>query len=72
VAGVIGLAGRAIEWANRWHGNVPEDMAPVGPLTPHGSVRIQLVRSKGPSARRIRSTRARTRRGAAARRRGAL
>lgn len=43
VAGVIGLSGRSIEWANRWHGNVPEDLAPTGPLTPHGSVRVQLV-----------------------------
>jgi hypothetical protein len=66
VAGVIGLAGRSVEWANRWHGNIPEDMAPVGPLTPHGSVRIQLLMGKPPSTKGTRSRSAPARRTATA------
>jgi hypothetical protein len=42
VSGVVGLAGKAQEWAVRMHGNVPERMVPDGPLTPDGSVRIRF------------------------------
>ena len=47
VAGIIGLQGRAEEWARRLHGNVPEDMVPNGPLTPYGAVRMQLTGETG-------------------------
>src|SRR5215831_18743185 len=45
VSGVVGLAGKAQEWAVRMHGNVPERMVPDGPLTPDGSMRVSLARS---------------------------
>ena len=43
VAGVVGLTGRAIEWANRFHGEVPEHLVLDGPLTPDGSVVVRLI-----------------------------
>jgi hypothetical protein len=42
VTGVIGLQGKALEWATRLHGSVPEDMVPNGPLTPYGVVRVRF------------------------------
>ena len=42
LAGVIGLAGgTAAEWAARWHGTVPEDLVPDGPLSPDGSLTVK-------------------------------
>ncbi len=43
VAGVVGAAGSAQEWATRMNGGVPEQMVPEGPLTPDGQVTVQLV-----------------------------
>jgi len=45
VSGIAGLHGKAIEWANRLHGDVPERVVPDGPLTSEGSVRIRLVQT---------------------------
>lgn len=42
VTGVVGLKGRAVEWATRMHGAVPERIVPDGPLTPDGQVRVRL------------------------------
>jgi hypothetical protein len=42
LAGVIGLAGgSAAEWAARWHGTVPEDLVPDGPLSPDGTLTVK-------------------------------
>ncbi len=46
-AGVVGLGGRAVEWAVRMHGEVPEQLVPEGPLTPDGAVTVRWV-STGP------------------------
>ena len=43
VTGIVGLAGQALEWANRFHGEVPERIVPDGPLTPDGSLRVRLI-----------------------------
>ena len=42
LAGVIGLPGRAAEWAARLHGTVPPQLVPDGPLTTAGEVRVRL------------------------------
>jgi hypothetical protein len=42
LAGVIGLPGRAAEWAARLNGAVPPDLVPNGPLTPSGQILVQL------------------------------
>jgi hypothetical protein len=47
VAGIVALKGKAIDWAERLHGNIPEDMAPNGPLTPYGSVRMTFGSEAG-------------------------
>ena len=47
LAGVAGLAGSAQTWAVRWNGKVPEQIVPEGPLTPDGSVNVQIVPSQG-------------------------
>jgi hypothetical protein len=64
VAGVVGLTGRAIEWANRFQGDVPERLVADGSLTPEGSVLVRLVtsaptptRPPGTTVRRARSPR---------------
>jgi hypothetical protein len=44
ISGVVGLAGKAQEWAVRMHGDVPERMIPDGPLTPDGMLRVRLAR----------------------------
>ena len=36
LAGVIGLPGKAMEWAARLNGSVPPHLVPDGPLTPGG------------------------------------
>jgi hypothetical protein len=43
VSGVAGLHGKALEWAIRFHGDVPERVVPDGPLTATGSVRIRMA-----------------------------
>lgn len=41
-AGVVGLPGRAQEWAARMNGGVPEHLVPDGPLTPDGEVSVRI------------------------------
>ncbi|MGH9057697.1 MAG: DUF6603 domain-containing protein [Acidimicrobiales bacterium] len=41
LAGVVGLPGRAAEWAARWHGQVPESLVPDGPLSPDGQIQVR-------------------------------
>jgi hypothetical protein len=45
ISGIAGVAGKAIDWANRLHGDVPPHVVPQGPLTPDGSVRVRLIQS---------------------------
>jgi hypothetical protein len=45
ISGIAGLKGKAIDWANRMHGDVPPHVVPQGPLTPDGSVRVRLVQT---------------------------
>ena len=45
VTGIVGFAGKAIEWANRFHGEAPERIVPEGPLTADGVVRVRFVSS---------------------------
>jgi hypothetical protein len=47
LAGVIGLPGKAAEWAARLHGSVPPHLIPDGPLTTAGEVRVRLAASHG-------------------------
>lgn len=42
-AGVVGLPGRAQEWATRMNGGVPEDLVGDGPLTPDGQLNVRIV-----------------------------
>jgi hypothetical protein len=42
-AGVVGLAGRAAEWAARMNGGVQEHLVPDGPLTPDGQVVVRIA-----------------------------
>ena len=43
VSGVVGMAGKAQEWATSLQGKVPEHIVPDGPLTPDGSISVRLV-----------------------------
>ena len=43
LAGVVGMPGKAQEWATDLQGKVPEHVVPDGPLTPDGSVSVRLV-----------------------------
>jgi hypothetical protein len=43
LAGVVGMPGKAQEWATDMQGKVPEHIVPDGPLTPDGSVSVRLV-----------------------------
>ena len=43
VSGVVGMPGRAQEWATSLQGRVPEHIVPDGPLTPDGSISVRLV-----------------------------
>jgi large repetitive protein len=45
LAGVVGMPGKAQEWATDLQGKVPEHIVPDGPLTPDGSVSVRLVAS---------------------------
>jgi large repetitive protein len=43
LSGIIGLSGKAQEWATLWNGAIPEHIVPDGPLTPDGSVTITIT-----------------------------
>jgi hypothetical protein len=47
LAGVIGLPGRAAEWAARLHGTAPPHLVPDGPLTTAGEVLVRLAQPQG-------------------------
>jgi hypothetical protein len=47
LSGVIGLPGKAQEWAARMNGSVPEHLVPEGPLTPDGQLVVQFQSSPG-------------------------
>jgi hypothetical protein len=42
LSGIVGLPGRAQEWAVRWNGGIPEHIVPDGPLTSDGSVVVTI------------------------------
>jgi hypothetical protein len=43
LSGVVGLPGKAQEWATDLQGKVPEHVVPDGPLTPDGSIAVRLA-----------------------------
>jgi hypothetical protein len=43
LSGVVGMPGKAQEWATDLHGKVPEHIVPDGPLTPDGSISVRMV-----------------------------
>jgi len=47
LAGVVGLPGRAAEWAARLHGTVPPQLVSDGPLTVNGEIRVRLAGPQG-------------------------
>ncbi|HVT98376.1 MAG TPA: hypothetical protein VHE33_12795, partial [Acidobacteriaceae bacterium] len=47
LAGVIGLPGRAADWAARLHGSVPPSLVSSGPLTASGQILVQITKSAG-------------------------
>lgn len=42
MAGIVGLAGSAQEWAIRFNGGVPEHLVPDGPSTPDGEITARI------------------------------
>jgi large repetitive protein len=42
MAGIVGLAGGAQEWAIRFNGGVPEHLVPDGPSTPNGEITARI------------------------------
>ena len=42
MAGIVGLAGNAQEWAIRFNGGVPEHLVPDGPSTPDGEINVRI------------------------------
>jgi hypothetical protein len=42
MAGIVGLAGSAQEWAIRFNGGVPEHLVPDGPSTPDGEINVRI------------------------------
>jgi hypothetical protein len=44
LGGVVGLPGKAAEWAARLNGAVPPHLVPDGPLTPGGEIRARLTK----------------------------
>ena len=42
MAGIVGLAGSAQEWAIRFNGSVPEHLVPDGPSTPDGEITARI------------------------------
>lgn len=49
LSGVVGMSGRAQEWATALHGKVPEHIVPDGPLTPDGSTSVRMVANPAPT-----------------------
>lgn len=47
VAGVAGMSGTAQSWAVRWNGGVPQQIVAEGPLTPNGSITVQIPQVQG-------------------------
>ncbi len=47
LAGVVGLAGRASEWAAQLHATVPPHFVSDGPLTSSGEVRVRVISNSG-------------------------
>jgi len=47
ISGVVGMTGKAQEWATSLHGKVPEHIVPDGPLTPDGSISVRMVAVPG-------------------------
>ena len=43
ISGVVGMAGKAQEWATSLQGKVPEHIVPDGPLTADGSISIRMI-----------------------------
>jgi hypothetical protein len=52
LSGVVGVPGRAQEWATDLQGKVPEHIVPDGPLTPDGSISVRMVTSPASPASR--------------------
>jgi hypothetical protein len=52
LAGVVGLPGRAQEWATALQGKVPEHIVPDGPLTADGSISVRMVTNATSSTRK--------------------
>ncbi len=51
ISGVVGMTGKAQEWATSLHGKVPEHIVPDGPLTPDGSISVRMVAVPGITAK---------------------
>ncbi len=49
LAGVVGLAGDAQEWAVSMNGGIPAQLVPNGPFTPDGQIVVQLKSGGGNS-----------------------
>lgn len=47
LAGVIGVAGKAQEWAVGMNGGIPAQLVPNGPFTPDGQIVVQLKSTGG-------------------------
>jgi len=50
LSGVVGMPGKAQEWAADLQGKVPEHIVPDGPLTPDGSISVRMVATPNASA----------------------
>jgi len=51
MAGIVGLAGSAQEWAIRFNGGVPEHLVPDGPSTPDGEITTRIFTAANQPAR---------------------
>jgi hypothetical protein len=51
MAGIVGLAGNAQEWAIRFNGGVPEHLVPDGPSTPDGEITARIFSNAAQPAR---------------------
>ncbi|HEY2598861.1 MAG TPA: DUF6603 domain-containing protein [Candidatus Dormibacteraeota bacterium] len=50
LSGVVGMPGKAQEWATDLQGKVPEHIVPDGPLTPDGSISVSMVANPNTTA----------------------
>jgi hypothetical protein len=50
LSGVVGMPGKAQEWATDLQGKVPEHIVPDGPLTPDGSISVRMVANPNAAA----------------------